>query len=73
MDPKLKVTILNLFSRTGNDYSLAVNSTEFLCQFVHLRFYMLQVKAIIDVIKFLYCYLYHMIKSIILGIIAQLK
>ena len=31
IDPKLKGTILSLFIKTGKDYSLAVNSTEYLC------------------------------------------
>ena len=36
IDPKLKGTILNLFSRTGNDYSLAVNSTDYKLKFIEL-------------------------------------
>ena len=40
IDPKLKGTILNLFKKTENDFSLAVNSTESLLQ---LFYFMLQV------------------------------
>ena len=40
IDPKLKGTIVNLFKKTENDFSLAVNSTESLLQ---LFYFMLQV------------------------------
>jgi len=50
--PKLKGMILSLFLKTGNDYSLAVNSMEFLYQLVYLRFTCYKLK-IIDILQFL--------------------
>ena len=49
INAKLVGTILNLFIKTGNDYSLAINSTESLYQLVYLRFICYKLK-LIDVI-----------------------
>ena len=65
-------TILNLFIKKENHYSLAVNCTESLYQLTYLRFICYKLK-LIEVIKFLRRHLYHMIKTIMLRIYSTVK
>ena len=64
--------ILNLFIKTGNDYSLAVNSTESSISTSVFEVYMLQVKANRRNYNF-YVIIYNMIKLIMLHIYNTIK
>ena len=73
INAKSNGTILNLFIKTGNDYFLAVNTTEFLYQLVYLGFHMLQVKVNRrNNNSYVVIYITY-VKTIMLHITAQLK
>ena len=65
--PNEKGTILNLFIKTGNDYSLALNSTDSIYQLMFLGL------CITSNYNSYPVYLYRMIKTIMLRIYRTVK